>query len=104
LVTPAYDAEIPTFESRFVVCVAIVNVADVAPAGTTMLAGNVASDDVLRNDTVTPAAGAADDSFTVALTEAPPTTLVAASVSVASAGAGAETGLIMSVVDFCTPA
>ena len=85
-------------------CVAIVNVFDFAPAGTTTLAGTVASDDVLANDTVTPPAGAADESVTVAFTGDPPVTLVAASASVASTGGVAATGLIVNVADFCTPA
>ena len=94
----------PTFESRRVVPVGMVKVTDVAPAGTVTLAGTTASVELLRNVTITPLAGAADDRLTVALAGVPPTTLVADNVIVASAGAGATAGLTVSVVDFCTPA
>src|SRR6185503_3412326 len=62
--------------------VAIVKVADVAPAGTVMLAGTAANSGYwLDNGTTVPPAGAGPDSVTVAVTGLPPVTVSGVNVS-----------------------
>jgi len=103
-VTPAKVAVIVAdlfFAGRVVL---IVKVADVAPAPAVTLAGTAATAGALLfNVTTAPAAGAGADSFTVAVTRDPPTTLVRDNVSAESVAAGAAAGLTVNVVVFCTP-
>jgi hypothetical protein len=92
-VTPAYDDPIVTFVFLFSVFVVTVNDADVVPAETVTLAGNVATF-VFELDklTVVPPAGAPIVSCTVPVAVDPPTTLVGLSVSDDNATAGGGGG------------
>src|SRR4051812_38380545 len=73
--------------------VVIENVARVAPAATVTDAGTFANAPfALESDTIAPPAGAADDSVTVPVDEAPPVSVGGESVSVASVGKGAGPG------------
>lgn len=82
----------------------IVNVLEVAPAGTVMLAGTLAfAEFLLESVTTAPAAGAGAESVTVAVTGVPPTTLVEANVSAASVTGALTAGLTVNVAVFSTP-
>jgi len=103
-VTPAYEAEIvaPTF--FFAAAVVTVNVADVAPAATTICAGTAATEGLeLVIATAAPLPGAGAVSVTVPKTGMPPTTVERSSVIVASAGAETGTGVTVNVVVFVAP-
>ena len=90
-------------EAVFLVAnVVTVKFADVAPAGTSTLAGtlaNVVFDE--DSNTTTPAAGAAWVSVTVPVEDAPPTTLPGLSARVDSVAEG--TGFTVSAVVLVTP-
>jgi hypothetical protein len=82
-----------------------VNVAFVAPAATVTLAGTVATAVLLlARVTDAPPDGAAADSVTVAVDDAPPFTLVGLSVSAEAAGAaGGGAGATVRIAVFVTP-
>ena len=102
LVTPAWVADIVADTFFPVFAVTTVKVCDVAPAGTTMLAGTDARErcDVPRRTTAPPL-GAGAVSVTVAVEDVPPATLAGSRPRAASA-AGAD-GSTVNVVDFVTP-
>jgi len=82
--------------------VVTVNVLDVAPSGTRMLAGTEPSEGFeLVSVTTAPPPGAGAASVIVPMDVAPPTTLAGLSASVASADAGP--GLTVNVIVFVTP-
>lgn len=82
--------------------VAMVNVAEVAPAGTVTLAGTDAAALLLESATETPPAGAAELSVTVPFELVPPLTLVGLRVRDATPGPDA-CGLTVSVAERVTP-
>jgi hypothetical protein len=84
------------------VTVVTLNVAVVAPGATVTFTGTVAAPLLLDSDTVAPPAGAALVSVTVPVDDAPPVTLVGASVSEDS-DAGGGTGVTVSVAVRVTP-
>lgn len=103
LVTPAWLAEIVAEAFFLVAKVVTMKFAEVDPAGTSTLAGTLASEALDEdNATVRPPVGAAWVSVTVPVEAAPPTTLVGLSDSADSADAGA--GLTVKVVVLPRPA
>lgn len=84
-----YSAEITTEVGRETGLVATLKLADVAPAGTTMLAGTVATFALLLNRLITaPPEGAGAFSVTVPVEVDPPLILPGLRVSVLSVGSG----------------
>jgi len=85
--------------------VATVNVALVAPAATTTLAGTRATVVLLlESATCAPPAGAGPLNITVPVDEFPPTTLVGFNVNEVSVGAGGAAGVTVREADRVAPA
>jgi hypothetical protein len=81
--------------------VVMLNVAELAPAGTVTFAGTLAFVGLLLASVTTKALMAALSSVTVPTEVDPPTTVVGFNVSAASAGGGA--GFTVNVADLVTP-
>ena len=102
---PAYEAVTVTDVCRDPDLVETAKLADVEPAGTTILAGTVT--DVLFelvNATLTPPAGAGAESVIVALGDAPPITVDGAMAKPTSVAGGGDGGVTVNVVVLATPA